>query len=173
MKVILYMAITVNGFIAKENDDTSFVSEIEWESFSSMIKRTGNMIIGRRTYEVMLQNNEFEKSKLDKIKTVVVTNSSLNIHNKDVIFLAHSPKEALNILQKKGFKKILVCGGGKLNAGFMQENLVDEIYLDVESLVLGKGIKLFADADFEASMKLTSIRKLSKNEIQLHYKVSK
>lgn len=47
MKVILYMATTINGLIAKENDNVSWVSETEWESFSGMIKKTGNMIIGR------------------------------------------------------------------------------------------------------------------------------
>ncbi len=46
MKVILYMAVTPNGMIAKKNDDTSWVSEIEWKNFSSMIKKYGNMIIG-------------------------------------------------------------------------------------------------------------------------------
>lgn len=32
MKAILYMAMTANGMIAKENDDTSFVTDIEWTS---------------------------------------------------------------------------------------------------------------------------------------------
>jgi len=58
MKIILYMAITINGFIAKENDDTSFVSEIEWRSFRKMIKNVGNMIIGSRTYEIMRGGEE-------------------------------------------------------------------------------------------------------------------
>lgn len=37
MKVILYMAITVNGMIAKEDDDTSFVSETELKSLDAAI----------------------------------------------------------------------------------------------------------------------------------------
>ncbi|MEM5772619.1 MAG: hypothetical protein QXL86_00085 [Candidatus Aenigmatarchaeota archaeon] len=40
MKIVLYMAATPNGMIAKENDDTSWVSEVEWKSYSSMIKKT-------------------------------------------------------------------------------------------------------------------------------------
>lgn len=57
MKTILYMSITANGMIAKDDDSTSWVSPTEWKSFSSMIQKTGNMIIGRRTYEVMLNKN--------------------------------------------------------------------------------------------------------------------
>lgn len=168
------MAMTVNGFIAKEDDNTSWVSENEWKSFSGMIKQAGNMIIGRRTYEIMIKNNEFERSKLDKIKTVVVTSDvSLKIHNPDFIFTVRSPKEALNILRKQGFKKILVCGGRTLNASFMKENLVDEMYIDIEPIIFGRGIKLFADADFESKLKFLGTKKLSGNEIQMHYKIIK
>lgn len=55
----------------------------------------------------------------------------------------------------------------------MKEGLVDEIYLDIEPIVLGKGIQLFEDADFESKLELLETRKFSNNEIQLHYKVLK
>lgn len=38
MNVILYLAMTANGLIAKEEDDTSWVSKVEWKSFSGIIK---------------------------------------------------------------------------------------------------------------------------------------
>ncbi len=174
MKVILYMAMTVNGIIARDNDDTSFVSNIEWKNFSNTIKKIGNVIIGRRTYEVMLKNNEFKKSNFNKIKIVVLTkNKLIKIHNLKFVFIAKSPYDAIKILQNKGFKTIMVCGGGKLNSTFMKENLIDEIYLDIEPIILGKGIKLFFESDFENKLKLLEIKKLDKNLIQLHYKVLK
>jgi len=73
----------------------------------------------------------------------------------------------------KEFETIILTGGGKLNGAFMKEGLVDEIYLDVEPTVFGKGIPLFGDADFEAKLQLIGTKKLSDNEIQLHYKVLK
>jgi dihydrofolate reductase len=174
MKVILYMAVTPNGMIAKEDDDTSWVTETEWESFSGIIKKNGNMIIGRRTYKVMLDNDEFNRSNLNKIKTIVLTNdASLKIHNPEFVSIARTPKEAINTLHKQGFETIMICGGGGLNASFMKENLIDEIYLDVEPIIFGKGVKLFADADFEAKLKLIEVKNLSSDEIQLHYKVIK
>lgn len=175
MKVILYMAITPNGMIAKEGDDTSWVTETEWESFSGMIKKYGNMIIGRRTYEIMLRNDEFNISNLNEIKTAVVAQEeeSVKIHNPQFVFRAKSPKEAIDVLCAQGFETIMVCGGGGLNASFMKENLIDEIYLDVEPIVFGKGIRLFAEADFEANLELIETKKLSPNEIQLHYRVLK
>ncbi len=174
MKVVLYMATTANGLIAKEDDDTSWVTETEWTSFSGMIKKHGNMIIGRRTYEVMLNNDEFNKSGLNKIKTMVLTNNkSIKIHNPKFVYIAKSSQDALEILKKHKFRTAMVCGGGGLNSSFMRENLVDEIYLDIEPLVFGRGIRLFAEDNFETNLKLIGTKKLSKNEIQLHYKVVK
>ncbi len=170
MRAILYMAITANGMIAKENDDTSWVSPTEWKNYSRAIKKSGNMIIGRRTYEVMLRNNEFKK--LRDVTVVVLSRKALNSPTKKVM-VASSPQEALNLLQQQKFKTALLCGGGKLNSGFMKEKLIDEIYLDVEPIILGRGIKLCADADFECKLDFFGIKKLSKQEAQLHYKVKK
>lgn len=174
MKVILYMATTMNGYIAKEDNDTGWVTEIEWASFSNMIRTGGNMIIGRRTYETMLENDEFDKSGLNDIKTVVLTNSSsTKIHNPKFISVVKSPKEAVDILRNQGFETIMVCGGGDLNSSFMRDGLIDEIYLDVEPIAFGRGIKLFLDADFEAKLELLGVKNLSPDEVQLHYKVKK
>ena len=53
------------------------------------------------------------------------------------------------------------------------ENLIDELYLDVEPIVFGTGIRLFKEEDFEAKLKLVETKKLSANEMQLHYEVIK
>lgn len=170
MKTIIYMASTINGFIAKKDDNTDFVSEVEWNSFRRMMTNTGNMVIGRRTYEIMRDGEEFKN--LENIRVVIVSSKDFktNIDNHSIV---KSPKDALAILEKERFDKILVAGGGSLNASFMAENLVDEIYLDIEPIAFGKGTPLFAENDFEAKLKLLGTKKLSDDEIQLHYQVLK
>jgi len=169
MKVVLYMAMTVNGLIAKENDETPW-SDIEWESYAKVIRQFKNLILGRRTYEIMnADKNLF--SKIGNPFTVVVTKQKL-LDTKNFAFVK-TPKEALKLLKEKRFSEVLLGGGGTINGAFMKENLIDEVYLDVEPLVFGKGIKLFANADFETKLELLSIKKLSKSELQLHYKVLK
>lgn len=165
------MATTINGFIAKENDDTGFVSEVEWDNFRKMIKSAGNMIIGNRTYEVMRDGGEFEN--LGNVRVIIVSNNTDFKTIADNHSVAKNPQNALAILEKETFNQVLVAGGGTLNASFMAENLIDEIYLDVEPIVFGKGIRLFAENDFETKLKLLEIKKLSENEIQLHYQVLK
>jgi len=166
------MAMNANGMIAKENDDTSWVSDTEWEGFKEFVKRAGNIVIGRRTYEVMKRGGEF--NVLGDIKVFVLTHDFyIGDDNPNIIFTDQHPRDLVESIQNQGFSEILITGGGNLNALFMKEGLVDEIYLDIEPKVFGKGIKLFADEDFEADLELIDIKKFSPNEIQLHYKVKK
>src|SRR5690348_1005277 len=127
IKVILYMAITPNGLIAKENDNTSWISGEEWDSYSEMAQKVGNMIIGHRTYDILTKQPEFSEMKDVKIVTVSHKDfPTLAVNH----FTAKSPKEALKVLGD--VNEVVVAGGGILNAAFLKENLVDEIYLDVE-----------------------------------------
>lgn len=168
MKIILYMAMTANGLIAKEDDDTSWISKKEWDSYSAMVRKAGCMVIGRRTYHILTKQPEFREFK--KVKIVVVSSKKFKTLS-PLHIVAKSPKEALKELWDSD--TVVVAGGGILNSAFMKEKLVDEIYIDVEPVVFGKGIRLFADSEFETKLELVGTRKISKNEIQLHYKVKK
>jgi len=100
-------------------------------------------------------------------------NLSFKSKEENVRITSQSPKEIIKSLQKEGFKEILIAGGGKTNSGFLKEKLIDEIYLDIEPIIVENGVPLFAENNFEAKLKLIGTKKLSPNEIQLHYKVIK
>ncbi len=55
----------------------------------------------------------------------------------------------------------------------MSEGLIDEIYLDIEPIIFGKGIPVLAAADFEYELSLLASTKLTDNTVQLHYKVTR
>src|SRR4051812_20884447 len=105
MKVILYMATSLDGYIAKENDDTSWISEAEWNSYSSMVRNCGNLIVGYRTYNILTKQPEFEELK--DVKLVVVSKHDFQTLAKNHL-LAHSPQEALELLID--FDQVILAG---------------------------------------------------------------
>ncbi|MBI3627120.1 dihydrofolate reductase [Candidatus Uhrbacteria bacterium] len=162
------MAVTINGLIAKKDDSTPFVSPVESKSYCEMVKKTGAMIIGRRTYEILSKQPEFQE--FEQVKIVVVSRTKFQtLRPSDLV--AETPEKALSLV--RDFKQVVVAGGGILNAAFMDQDLIDEIYLDVEPAVVGSGIPLFAGGDFDRKLKLLEVNKLSDDEVQLHYKVIK
>ena len=54
---------------------------------------------------------------------------------------------------------------------FLKDGLIDEIYLSVHPLVLGKGIKIFEGGEVKVNLKLLGIKELKEDLVQLHYKV--
>lgn len=168
MKVIIYMAMTANGYTAKENDDVWFVSKPSWKSFDAVSKRLGNIIMGSRTCSLSIKDGTFPYP--DRLNIVVSSKQVEHDYGDEVIFVK-SPKAALAVLKKKGFKTAFIAGGATLNASFLKEGLVDELYLDIEPVLLGKGIKLFAECDVERKLTLKGVKKIAKDEIQLHYAV--
>ena len=172
MKVILYMAMTVNGKIAGIDHDTSWTSEEDWAGFLGMCKRVGNAVIGRKTYEMVKK----EGTQLGDILTVVLTHDSVLLSKKSphTIFTDSPPRDIVAMLEEREYKEALVAGGGILNSAFLKEGLIDEIYIDIEPLILGRGIPLFADGDFEPRLKLLKVKQLTNHQtIQLHYKILK
>ena len=168
MKVILYMAISLNGMIAKSDDDTNWISKEEWDSYSLAVRTAGNLIVCHRTYNILTKQPEFSEFKDVKIVIVAQDNFKTLAQNH---LVANSPKEALKLLGDS--EQVIVAGGGALNASFVEENLVDEIFIDIEPIILSQGIPLFRDKGFERNLKLVGQKKITDNEIQLHYEVLK
>jgi len=82
-------------------------------------------------------------------------------------------KKLLQILGKRGIKRIVVEGGGTTNWYFFKEKLVDEIIITVTPYVLGgnTAVSLVEGVGFENisnSFKLKKIKKIQ-NELVLHY----
>lgn len=172
VKTILYMAVSANGLIADELGDTSWVSEKDWERFKTLAKRLGNVIIGRGTYDVMVKDGTFPIP--DCLNVVMTSHIPETSPGTNVFFSDQSIEETLEELEKKGFHEVLVAGGGELNGSFMTDGLVDELYLTVEPIVLGQGIPLFGvGTEFKRPLTLLGVEKVSENEVQLHYGVSR
>jgi dihydrofolate reductase len=166
MKTILYMASTIDGYIARENGDCPW-SDIVWKEYYNFIKEKGNIIVGRKTYEIMKEVKEFEK--LNNPLTVVLTHR--DVPNEDKTYFVHSPEEVILLLKDQGFSEIVMAGGASLSTGFLRSKLIDEIHLFVESKIFGKGIK-FTEGDLqEIDLELISVEKLSDTVSKSIYKV--
>jgi len=171
MKTTLYMAMSVNGIIVKENGNEDFLSHKNWETFTKLANKSGNFIVGRKTYEAAKNwNEDYDFDSLTGIIKVVISENPSFELDKDYI-LANSPKDAVEKLKQEGFENILVTGGSTTNTAFIKANLLDEIILNIEPAILGKGIPLFSSEEFESKLNLIGVKKLENDIIQLHYKI--
>ncbi len=170
MTVQLYMAVSIDGFVAKSNDDTSWVSNTDWDNFRSFIKEAGIIVMGGKTYQVSGDDFPYENA----LNIVMTSNKTLlSKQQEGVLFTDKKPAEVIKLASEKGFNKLLIIGGGRLNASFLEAGLIDEIILSVHPLVLGQGIKLFDGRETDIKLNPFSVKQLDEGLIQVRYKVVK
>jgi len=172
MKVILYIATTINGMIAKKDGNSDFVSSEDEASFNKICRNTGCVIMGRNTLEYFKSLPIESWPNTDGIHIALTSSKSLSVSHPQIYF-TDSPQSALKLAEQKNKSGIVVIGGSKTWGSFMKENLVDEIYLDIEPLAFGEGMPMFIGGDFEIKLELIESKPLSPQTIQLHYRVKK
>lgn len=169
MKVILYASMSVNGFIARDNDEEDFLSHENWFSFQKLAKKAGCFVVGRRAYEVVKKKyTSGYNFGTVKAKAIVLSRKKSAEYE-----TAGSPRDAAEKAKSMGFRSLIVSGGSKTNASFMRSGLVSEIILNVEPFVLGRGFSVFDELEIEKKMSLKKISKLRGGIIQLRYAVRK
>lgn len=165
------MAITANGMIAKENHETPFTSEVDYEAFKKVAFQAKALICGHKTYDCIREDESFFWPECHYF---VISSGPPPELPENVSWLKFDPENNLKLIESKGFKEVCIMGGGQTNASFLASNIVDEIYLDVEPYIYLRGIPLFRPVDnFEIKLELLEVKNLSPQTVQLHYKVVK
>ena len=118
-----------------------------------------------------LPKTYFTKELRQAKKIIVSENKSFKL--KPGYILANSPQRVKKILQKEGLKSTILTGGSTINSAFAKQGLIDEIILNIEPAVIGKGIFLFKSQDFDLRLRLISVKEVYKGIIQLHYECLK
>jgi len=172
MKVLLYITLSANGCISRENHDISFISDENLQNLRTLIKKTGNVVMGRKAYDNFIKKHDIFK-KEDPRVFVISRNGALHSDNLRINYVNFSPKRIIEFIEEEDYDNTLIMGGSKTASIFLKENLVDEIYLNIEPILLGSGVKFFSEYNFEKRLELINTTKISNNTVQLHYKVLK
>lgn len=169
-KVILYIAMSLDGYIAKTDGDLGFLSIVEQEGedygYSSFIKTVDATIVGRKTYDkVISMGYDFPHS--DKDTYIITRNPRSSIGT--VKFYSGNLKElVVNFKSGKG-KNIFIDGGAEIVNELLNENLIDEYIISIIPVLLGEGISLFKSGRPEIKVKLLHLKHFDKGLVQLHY----
>jgi len=166
-KITLILLQSIDGFIARhQNDDLDWGSSQDKKIFAERTKKIGLMICGSNTY-LKMNPKSFEGRK-----TIVITSrpEEIDKHVDNVEFFTGSPKELVSKLSKDGITEAALVGGGKLNGAFLQEDLVDEIYLSLAPILFGTGVRGYGGNQLFNKFELISNEIISPSLILLHYR---
>jgi dihydrofolate reductase len=166
MKIVLHLALSADGFIAKPDGDSGWVSESDEALFLERCRSAGALVSGRRTF-VQYKDIIYPVSGAFNI----VLSRSDSVDGADAV--VKSPQEAVQIAKDKGCTGLLVAGGAEVSGAFLSENLVDEIFFSVHPIFFYEGLKPFGSATPNITLQTIGSRELSDGLVELHYKVMK
>ncbi len=167
-KFLAIAAVTIDGKIAKNSSHMSDWTSKEDKVFMrALLDKCDVVVVGNNTYKTAV-------GPLSKRNCIVISQSAGKLISKSARLTYCKPNktELMKLLKTKSYKLIAILGGAQTYAYFLENNLLDEIYLTIEPLVFGEGINLFASGkSFLKKFKLVSVKKLNKQgSLLLRYK---
>ena len=172
-KVILYIAMSLDGYIAGKDDDLSFLSLVEKEGedygYSEFISSIDTVIMGRKTFDKVLSFGiPFPHSAL---KTYIITRTS-RPPNELIEFYNGDLSALIAGLKQSSGKHIFVDGGAEIAAELMKNNLIDELVISIIPTLLGDGVLLFKKFIPRSILKLQSVKTFPSGLVQLCYSMN-
>jgi len=170
-KLVLYIAMSLDGYIATPDEDLSFLSIVEQKGedygYNTFIQTIDTVILGRKTYDKVLSMG-FPYPHADKESYIITRTArpdegNLKFYNGDL-------KTLVAGLKAKEGKNIFCDGGAEIVNLLMKDNLIDEFVISVIPIFLGSGISLFKDGRPEVQLELISSISFESGLVQLHYK---
>ena len=171
-KLSLFIATSLDGYIAKPNDDLSFLRSVEKEGedygYEEFVANVDTIILGRRTYDWVLK--EIGPSHYDngeKEVYVITRTDRPSIGNTK--FHAGSPADLVQKLRNQKGKNIYCDGGAEIINELLKSDLIDEFIISVIPVLVGNGTRLFKDGRPEQQLELVSVKTFDTGLTQLHY----
>ena len=172
MAIIIYIATSLDGFIAREDGNIDWLMEIPNPDnsdygFSSFIDGIDGIIMGRNTFETVVSFNQWPYTK-----PVFILSNKLNkvpdAYKEKATIVKGDIGDIVESLKKDGIERIYV-DGGKTIQSFLKRNLIDELIITRVPILLGSGIPLFVEMDFETKLKLVDSEILGDNLVKSTY----
>lgn len=171
-KLVLYISMSLDGYIAAENDDLSWLSLVEKEGFDygygQMINRCDTYIVGRKTYDVVLNLTGGKFPQSEMFSCFIITRQNRTDEN-GVHFYNGQIKELIENLKGVSGKDIYCDGGSEVVHLLMKQNLIDEYIISIIPVVLGSGTKLFKGDIDKIHLELISSESFETGLVQVRY----
>jgi len=152
-KIILSVAVSLDSFIEGPHGEYDWCPPPSKKEMKDFLDGIDVIFMGRKSFEMAGSSMFPDKQCYVFSNTLTNTKDSTKIIGGDFV-------GAVNKLKQQPGKNIWLYGGAKLTTDFINHQLVDEMWLGLVPIVLGKGTPLFQNIidrqHFEATSSSTS-----------------
>lgn len=171
-RIKLYIACSLDGFIARKDGSIDWLTEYENNpetdyGYSEFYSSIGTVLMGRKTYEQVLS---FGVWPYGEKKTYVFTRQNEPLRReKNVEFVSGNVREFVSQLKENTDEDIWLVGGSQLIKVFLEEDLVQDLIVFVVPVILGGGIPLFDRIGKEVRLRMIDTKRYESGLVRLEY----
>jgi dihydrofolate reductase len=181
-KVTLGLANSLDNYIARRGGGSDWLhwSREVAEISAKFMKTVDAILIGRKTYEVMLafgqtsypgaKNYVFSRSKT-KFSAIRKQLKSKKKLDKNVEIVTEDVAKFVRELKNDKGKGICLFGGGDLAKSLFEAGLIDEVVLNIHPVLLGSGVPLFHEMKRQIDLELLDCKTLRGGYLVVTYRV--
>ncbi|WP_347861988.1 dihydrofolate reductase family protein [Salimicrobium sp. PL1-032A] len=137
--VSLFIAMSLDGYIAAEGESLDWLEEVEGDNgFSDFYETVDTVVMGRRTYDWVMKQDLEEWPYPGKATYVVTSGDYENTRN-----VTFAGPDVLDELKKQDGKTIWIVGGGGLVRTYLNQGDITDMIVTVAPVLLGEGVPLF------------------------------
>lgn len=186
--LIFFMHTSLDGFVAGPEGemDWIYVDDEIFDFVPTLTVKADAALYGRVTYEMMQSywptaGDQPNASKHDKEHAVWYKNVSKIVLSKtlseegleNTIVIRDQIADTINRIKNQDGKNILIFGSPRASNSLLELNLIDEFWLFVNPILLGKGMSLFTANVVTTRLRLIESKTFSCGVIALHYETLK
>jgi dihydrofolate reductase len=186
-KIILLEFITLDGVMQAPGgpkEDTSggfkfggwtapYFDDFAGKIMADQMKEPFSLLLGRKTFEIFASywpQNEDKWPGVNAATKYVVSNSLKKSDWSNTVVLNENAVEELKKLKREDGPDLQVYGSGNLVQTLLKEDLVDELWLKIFPITLGRGKRLFGKGTVPAAFKLIDSKISPSGVIFANYK---
>ena len=173
MKASVYIAASLDGFIARRDGDIDWLGEPpkdgEDYGYEQFINSVDFLVMGRNTYEKVLSFGQWPYT----VPVVVLASRPLDIPADiaaKVETMSGSPADIVAELAKRGAKHLYI-DGGKTIQSFLDADLIQRLIIARIPILLGDGIPLFGPLQRDIKLQHVETHAFANGIVQSAYEV--
>jgi len=183
--LVFFMHISLDGFVAGPNGELNWLKldEEMLDFVATMTSNADTALYGRITYQLMesywpnageqpnatkhtIQHAKWY-SKVPKVVLSTTINETGLVNTK---VISENLSDSINELKQEEGKNILIFGSPGASRSLLNEGLIDEFWLFVNPIIIGKGMQLFKDITGTTKLDLMESKTFGCGVIALHYR---
>lgn len=179
-KIILDLAVTLDGFIEGSNGEIDWCVMDEDMDFDGFLSTIDTIFYGRISYDTWGNFQPGENANAAELKLWQSVHSkkkyvfsSQSRQDNNAIFINSDIVNRVTEIKKQDGKDIWLYGGASLIKTFIQSGLIDTYRISVHPIALGSGKPLFENLKERIELKLVKTKIFKSGVVQLIYQPEK